>query len=67
MSDLHYHGFGGNWTVIKLEMLQRYLEAFNTALQDKPLPRSPFRRVFIDAFAGTVDCPGSCRHSCPMI
>ncbi|MFN4235866.1 MAG: three-Cys-motif partner protein TcmP [Vogesella sp.] len=56
MSDLHYHGFGGNWTVIKLEMLQRYLEAFNTALQGKPLPSSPFRRVFIDAFAGTGEC-----------
>lgn len=56
MADLHYHGFGGNWTVIKLEMLQRYLEAFNTALQGKPLPRSPFRRVFIDAFAGTGEC-----------
>lgn len=56
MDDLHFHGFGGNWTVIKLEMLRRYLEAFNTALQGKPLPRSPFRRVFIDAFAGTGEC-----------
>jgi three-Cys-motif partner protein len=50
------HSFGGPWTQIKLEMLRRYLVAFNTALQYKPFPANPFRRIYIDAFAGTGEC-----------
>jgi three-Cys-motif partner protein len=50
------HSFGGPWTQIKLEMLRRYLVAFNTALQYKPYPANPFRRIYIDAFAGTGEC-----------
>lgn len=56
MDDLAFHGFGGNWTLIKLDALERYLVAFNTALQDKPKPTSRFRRIYIDAFAGTGEC-----------
>jgi three-Cys-motif partner protein len=50
------HKFGGPWTQIKLEMLRHYLKAFNTALQYKPYPATPFRRIYMDAFAGTGEC-----------
>jgi three-Cys-motif partner protein len=40
--------FGGSWTEQKLEILKRYLNAYNTVLKNKP-----FIRVYIDAFAGT--------------
>ncbi|MBB3119017.1 three-Cys-motif partner protein TcmP [Pseudoduganella violacea] len=50
------HSFGGPWTYIKLELLERYLTFFNTALQRRPTPESPFSRVYIDAFAGTGEC-----------
>lgn len=50
------HKFGGIWTLIKLDALKRYLEAFNIALQGKPKPEYPFRRIYIDAFAGTGEC-----------
>jgi hypothetical protein len=30
--------FGGSWTEKKLVILKRYLEAYNTALKDKPIP-----------------------------
>lgn len=50
------HSFGGQWTFIKLEVLKRYLEFFNTALQNQPSPTNPFSRVYIDAFAGTGEC-----------
>lgn len=56
VEDLAFHGFGGNWTLIKLDALERYLVAFNTALQYKPKPTSRFRRIYIDAFAGTGEC-----------
>jgi three-Cys-motif partner protein len=54
--DLCFHGFGGGWTAIKLEVLNRYLESYNIALQHKPTVRNPFKRIFIDAFAGTGEC-----------
>ncbi|QID19369.1 three-Cys-motif partner protein TcmP [Nitrogeniibacter mangrovi] len=50
------HEFGGPWTLIKLDLLTRYLKFFNTALQAKPSREQPFTRIFIDAFAGTGDC-----------
>lgn len=50
------HTFGGIWTLIKLDALGRYLEAFNIALQGKPKPEYSFKRIYIDAFAGTGEC-----------
>jgi three-Cys-motif partner protein len=40
--------FGGSWTENKLDILKKYLNAYNTALK-----KQPFKRVYIDAFAGT--------------
>ena len=40
--------FGGDWTKMKLDIIERYLDAYTTALKNKP-----FRLVYIDAFAGT--------------
>lgn len=45
------HSFGGIWTHIKLEALEKYLRAFNIALS-----RQTFIKVYIDAFAGTGRC-----------
>jgi three-Cys-motif partner protein len=47
--DPHY--FGGAWTRIKLDALEKYLVAFNTALS-----KQSFIRFYIDAFAGTGRC-----------
>jgi three-Cys-motif partner protein len=47
------HEFGGDWTTQKLEVLAGYLKSYNNALKNKPSPANPFRRSFIDAFAGT--------------
>lgn len=47
------HVFGGDWTDQKLRVLSRYLESYTTALKNKPTPQQPFRKAFIDAFAGT--------------
>jgi three-Cys-motif partner protein len=40
--------FGGEWTEDKLSRIKEYLEAYSTALKHQP-----FRREYIDAFAGT--------------
>lgn len=40
--------FGGAWTEEKLGILERYLDAYTTALKS-----TPFKLVYIDAFAGT--------------
>lgn len=40
--------FGGPWTQEKLEILERYLDAYTTALKNKS-----FKLLYIDAFAGT--------------
>lgn len=45
--------FGGEWTKEKLDILRKYLDAYTTALKDKPHPNRPFELVYIDAFAGT--------------
>ncbi|SDD23348.1 three-Cys-motif partner protein TcmP [Aquimonas voraii] len=45
------HTFGGAWTRIKLEALEKYLTAFNTALS-----KQSFTRLYVDAFAGTGRC-----------
>lgn len=41
-------GFGGDWTIQKLEILEDYLDAYTTALKNQS-----FRLIYIDAFAGT--------------
>lgn len=43
--------FGGDWTVIKLDILKKYLKAYTIALQNQS-----FRLVYIDSFAGTGRC-----------
>jgi len=40
--------FGGNWTTAKLDVVAEYLVAYTTALKN-----TPFRKGYIDAFAGT--------------
>lgn len=45
--------FGGNWTESKLKVLAGYLSSYTTALQGKPTPEHPFRKAYIDAFAGS--------------
>jgi hypothetical protein len=44
------HQFGGPWTVEKLDALRAYLIGYAQALKNQP-----FRRHYIDAFAGTGD------------
>ena len=44
------HEFGGEWTDIKLDVMQAYFKAYATALK-----RKPFERWYVDAFAGTGD------------
>ena len=40
--------FGGDWTEQKLEVVQKYLGAYTTALKNQP-----FKKLYIDAFAGS--------------
>jgi three-Cys-motif partner protein len=47
------HRFGGDWTDAKLDVLAKYLKGYTTALEGKPTPEQPFRKAYIDAFAGT--------------
>jgi three-Cys-motif partner protein len=47
------HRFGGDWTQTKLRVLKDYLAAYTKALKDKPSADKPFRKAYIDAFAGT--------------
>lgn len=42
------HRFGGDWTDQKLDVVQQYLESYTIALKNQP-----FRKLYIDAFAGT--------------
>lgn len=44
------HRFGGPWTDEKLEALRGYLDGYAQALKNQP-----FKRFYIDAFAGTGD------------
>lgn len=45
--------FGGDWTILKLNSVSGYYDAYTTALKWKPSKERPFRLVYIDAFAGT--------------
>jgi three-Cys-motif partner protein len=47
------HEFGGSWTHEKLNVLRGYLHAYTTALKDQPSVKRPFKKGYIDAFAGT--------------
>lgn len=47
------HQFGGDWTTRKLDVIAAYLQGYTTALKAKPTPDNPFRKAYIDAFAGT--------------
>src|SRR5690606_33767071 len=47
------HRFGGDWTQAKLDVLMDYLAAYTKALKDKPTAARPFRKAYIDAFAGS--------------
>lgn len=47
MSDTG-HEFGGDWTEEKLKRVAKYLNAYTTALK-----KQRFRKLYIDAFAGT--------------
>src|SRR2546427_4040266 len=40
--------FGGDWTTRKLDVLAKYLHGYTTALK-----KTPFQKLYIDAFAGT--------------
>jgi three-Cys-motif partner protein len=42
------HEFGGKWTELKLDAMRRYFSAYATVLK-----KQSFRKVYIDAFAGT--------------
>jgi len=42
------HQFGGNWTTQKLDLVAEYLVNYMTALKN-----TPFKKGYIDAFAGT--------------
>lgn len=44
----HAKQFGGSWTVIKLHVLQQYLNAYLNVMKNQP-----FDLVYIDAFAGS--------------
>lgn len=44
------HKFGGPHTEVKLDVLERYLNAYQQALSNQP-----FKKIYIDPFAGTGD------------
>lgn len=48
ISEPQTSGYGGQWTVEKLDILERYLDAYTTVLKN-----TPFNLIYIDAFAGT--------------
>lgn len=57
------NNFGGEWTEIKLNALQKYISAYCTALKNQN-----FNKVYLDVFAGSGSCktrtdiiPGSTR------
>ena len=47
-NEIAKHEFGGKWTILKLDALEKYLSAYTTALS-----RQKLKLVYIDAFAGT--------------
>jgi three-Cys-motif partner protein len=53
--------FGGPWSLIKVETVAAYLVAFNRALKNQG-----FRKVYIDAFAGSGDFQFKARSASPL-
>lgn len=47
------HPFGGAWTEVKLDAIASYLAYYNNVLRTQPRADRPFRRWYIDAFAGS--------------
>ena len=43
-----FETFGGGWSDQKLAVIRQYFQSYNTALS-----KTPFHRVYIDAFAGS--------------
>lgn len=46
--SLNAQKFGGEWSLIKLDMVERYINFFTTALK-----KQKFKKIYIDAFAGS--------------
>ena len=53
-ADMTTPKFGGSWTKEKLDILERYLDSYTTALKNQP-----FNLIYVDGFAGA----GSYRES----
>lgn len=47
------HEFGGSWTEVKLDAIAAYLSYYNNVLRTQPREDQPFRRWYVDAFAGS--------------
>lgn len=47
------HPFGGAWTEVKLDAIAAYLGYYNNVLKTQPRHDRPFRRWYVDAFAGS--------------
>lgn len=56
------HAFGGAWTERKLSVVRAYLKAYAQALKNQS-----FRRIYIDAFAGTGDRTDERRKTLPLL
>jgi len=56
------HQFGGPWTVEKLDALSAYMSAYAQALK-----KTSFRRLYIDAFAGTGDRAGTLQQTASLL
>ncbi len=54
MSDpSHSQAFGGPWSLLKVDAVEKYLHAYSNLMREKPSAARPFTRVYIDAFAGS--------------
>lgn len=49
------HKFGGHWTEVKLDVLEKYLSFYTKALKNIT-NRYDWKLIYIDAFAGTGEC-----------
>jgi three-Cys-motif partner protein len=54
--------FGGQWTLIKVDTVAAYLAAFN-----KVMKNLGFRRIYIDAFAGSGDFKFTTQEAIPLL
>jgi three-Cys-motif partner protein len=50
------NSFGSVHTTHKLEVLGEYMRVYSTALKNQPSRYQPYRRHYLDAFAGTGKC-----------